>query len=276
MEQRNLEGIRHSVSREALLGHESAWKVSDLGMVQFRHRYDPELLEAIRRKAIELKQRHALRKHLNLTFITGADRWIPEIAELQNDAGRLDHLSALAGTRLEPYPLSVVGSTVTFMNPTDGQVDWHCDGVPVTELIPLSISEPIVGGELEIFLGNCEAGKARTERGEDLEPSECLRIRHMVGHSTLGQFIGVLHRTRPIAYGDRITLVLNLRSVDRPFVDDNRMFYLAADNDHDRNWVEEMAADVWQNQLPAYRARTRSGKASLDGEPEPATDGSMA
>jgi hypothetical protein len=39
----------------------------------------------------------------------------------------------------------------------------------------------------------------------------------------------------------------------KPFVDDNRMFYLAADNDVDRGWVDELAADVWKNQLPAYR-----------------------
>ena len=31
------------------------------------------------------------------------------------------------------------------------------------------------------------------------------------------------------------------------------MFYLAADNDHDREWVNELAEDVWTNQLPAYR-----------------------
>ncbi|TIQ01565.1 MAG: hypothetical protein E5X50_32465, partial [Mesorhizobium sp.] len=35
--------------------------------------------------------------------------------------------------------------------------------------------------------------------------------------------------------------------------DDNRMFYLAADNDQDRAWVNELADDVWTNQLPAYR-----------------------
>lgn len=248
-----LKDIRQSVNREALLGHESAWKVSDLGMVQFRHDYDPALLEIIRRKALALKEKHAHRKHLNLTFITGADRFIPEIKDLIHDEHRLNRLSAFAGTRLEPYPFSVVGSTVTFMNPGDGAVDWHCDGVPLTELIPLSVSDPIIGGELEIYLGNCEVGKARTDRGEEIPPNELLRVPHMMGYGTLGQFVGVLHRTRPIVFGDRITLVLNLRSVERPFVDDNRLFYLAADNDHDRAWIEEMAEDVWTNQLPAYR-----------------------
>ncbi|RWH71546.1 MAG: hypothetical protein EOR72_17410 [Mesorhizobium sp.] len=74
-----------------------------------------------------------------------------------------------------------------------------------------------------------------------------------MNYATLGQFLGVLHRTAPIQLGERVTLVLNQRSTIRPYVDDNRLFYLAADNDHDRAWVNELAEDVWTNQLPAYR-----------------------
>ncbi|QPC95292.1 hypothetical protein GA829_26590 [Mesorhizobium sp. INR15] len=74
-----------------------------------------------------------------------------------------------------------------------------------------------------------------------------------MNYATLGQFLGVLHRTAPIQHGSRVTLVLNQRSVAKPYVDDNRMFYLAADNDQDREWVNELADDVWANQLPAYR-----------------------
>jgi hypothetical protein len=86
-----------------------------------------------------------------------------------------------------------------------------------------------------------------------LPRNKIMRIDHKVGYATLGQFLGVLHRTAPIQLGDRVTLVLNQRSVAKPYVDDNRLFYLAADNDHDRGWVEELANDVWDNQLPAYR-----------------------
>ncbi|AZO12929.1 hypothetical protein EN817_10225 [Mesorhizobium sp. M3A.F.Ca.ET.174.01.1.1] len=74
-----------------------------------------------------------------------------------------------------------------------------------------------------------------------------------MNYATLGQFLGVLHRAAPIQLGERVTLVLNQRSVSKPYVDDNRMFYLAADNDQDRAWVNELAEDVWNNQLPAYR-----------------------
>lgn len=255
--------IRQSISREAIIGHESSWKVSNLGAVQFQHDYDPEVLESIARQALALKQERAHQKHLDLTFITGADRYIPTINELIRDKARLEQLSDYAGTTLEPYPLSVVGSTVTFMGPADqdGTVDWHCDGVPVTELIPLAISDPIIGGELELFLGDCETGKAMTDVGKAPGQGDILRIAHKMGYSTLGQFHGILHRTSPIKYGHRLTLVLNLRSVERSFIDDNRMFYLAADTDLDDSWIQEMAEDMWNNQLPAYRrteaARTR-------------------
>jgi hypothetical protein len=245
--------LRCAMSREAIIGHDTYWKVSQFGVAQYRHGYDPALLKAIEDAALKLKASHAVHKHLDLTFITGADRFIPEIGELINDKLRLERLSDMMGTRLEPYPLSIVGSTVTFMNPRDGAVDWHCDGVPVTELIPLSISDPIVGGHLEIYCDDSEKGRALLESGHDLPRNKIMRIDHKVGYATLGQFLGVLHRTAPIQLGDRVTLVLNQRSASKPYVDDNRLFYLAADNDHDRSWVEELAKDVWDNQLPAYR-----------------------
>jgi len=200
-----------------------------------------------------MKSEHATRKHLDLTFITGADRFISEIKELINDRSRLDALSSFAGVELEPYPLSTVGSTVTFMSPTDGAVDWHCDGVPLTELIPLEITDRIIGGELEVYLGDCEVGRSQVNKNIALPERDILRIPHRIGYSTLGHFLGILHRTAPIQFGNRITLVLNLRSVEKPFVDDNRLFYLAADTDQESEWVKELTKDVWENQLPAYR-----------------------
>ncbi len=247
--------VRQSISREAIIGHDTSWKVSDLGAVQFQHNYNQDILQAIKSRALELKQEKAHQKHLDLTFITGADRFIPEINELIHDKERLERLSDYAGTKLEPYPYSVVGSTVTYMGPQeqDGTVDWHCDGVPVTELIPLDISDPIIGGELEIYMGNCEIGKSLTDVGAEPNPKDILTIPHKMGYSTLGHFLGILHRTAPIKYGHRLTLVLNLRSTERSFVDDNRMFYLAADSEQDKEWIDEIAEDVRVNQLPSYQ-----------------------
>lgn len=259
--------VRQSITRDAIVGYETAWSVSNLGAVQHRHGYDPSLLAVIREKACAIKAEHAHRKHLDLTYVSGPDRYIPEIKELINDKARIERLSEIAGTKLEPYPLSIVGSTVTFMSPVDGAVDWHCDGVPITELIPLEISDPIIGGELEIYLGNCEIGKAKVNRSEELPQSQLLRIPHRIGYSTLGHFLGVLHRTAPIKFGNRITLVLNYRSVERPYVDDNRLFYLAADNDAEKGWIDEVARDVMERQLPAYRAfeAKRTGAAAEQG-----------
>ncbi|MFW8610991.1 MULTISPECIES: hypothetical protein [unclassified Mesorhizobium] len=110
------------MSREAIIGHETAWKVSSFGVAQYLHGYDPALLAAIEEAALKLKASHAVHKHLDLTFITGADRYIPEIRELLHDKLRLERLSDMMGTKLEPYPLSIVGSTVTFMNP--GTAPW--------------------------------------------------------------------------------------------------------------------------------------------------------
>ena len=258
--------IKQSISRDAIIGHDTAWSVSNLGAVQYRHSYDRSLLDTIRRKALELKAEHAHRKHLDLTYISGPDRYIPEIKELINDKKRIEALSELAGTRLEPYPLSIVSSTVTFMSPSDGAVDWHCDGVPITELIPLEISDPIIGGELEIYLGNPDIGRSMVNRGELPPAQQIMRVPHRLGYATLGHFLGVLHRTAPIKFGNRITLVLNLRSVERPFVDDNRVFYLAADNDGEQGWINEIEKDVRERQLPAYRAF----EAKRTGAPQPA------
>ncbi len=246
--------ILNYMSREDIVGHSTAWKVSDLGAVQYKHNYDPSLLAVIEEKALKLKEEHAFKKHLDLTFITGADRFIPEIKELINDQSRLNRVSDFAGTKLEQYPLSIVGTTVTFMGPEDGSVDWHCDGVPLTELIPLSISDPIEGGHLEIYMNNCEVGKSQVDEGKAISSKDIVTLDHREGYSTLGHFLGVLHRTAPIKFGNRVTLVMNLRSVAKPFVDDNRFFYLAADNDHDESdWIEEMIRDVREKQLPAYR-----------------------
>jgi len=247
--------VRHAISREAIIGHDTAWKISDLGAIQFEHGYDEELLKTIERKALELKEQYAIQKHLDLTFITGADRYIPEIAELHQNKKRMKRISQLAGTELEPYPFSIVSTTVTFMGPEDidGVVDWHCDGVPVTELVPLSISDPIIGGELEIYMDNCEIGRSALDKGETLPAEKMMIMPHKVGYSTLGQLMGVLHRTVPIQFGSRVTLVMNYRSVKEPHKDDNRIYYLAADNDDDKTWINEIAEDVWERQLPAYR-----------------------
>jgi len=253
----NSSEIEICLSRRAILGHESATQFSNLGIMQSPHDYNPALLETILKKAKEIKAEHAIHRHLDLTYIPNADAYIPEIRELLHDAARLERLSDLAGTRLEPYPISVIAATVTFMSAgNDGTLTWHNDGVPATELIPLEISDPIVGGELEVYRGVCEEGMARVAQNKELPADQCIRVQHKLGYSTLGQLHGICHRTNPVRYGHRVTLNLNSYSVDMAHIDNNTLAYLAADNGNDRTapWVEEYVEMAFGRQLDTYQA----------------------
>ena len=52
--------LRCAMSREAIIGHETSWKVSTFGVAQYRHGYDPALLAAIEEAALKLKASHAV------------------------------------------------------------------------------------------------------------------------------------------------------------------------------------------------------------------------
>ncbi|MGJ3262925.1 MAG: hypothetical protein ACFE0R_06795 [Salinarimonas sp.] len=244
--------IVFSMDRDAIIGAPSHHQVSNLGVVQFRNDYDPELLRTISRKAAALKASLAEKRHLNLNFIRGAHRAIPEIRDLVHWPGRLERLEALARTRLEVYPLSVISTIVTFasVRPEDGTIDWHADGIPVTELIPLEI-EDLDGGELELYRGHADEGLARVARGETVPEERIVRVRHELGCSVLGQLMRLMHGVRRIRRGRRVTLNLNLRSAERPYIDDNTMCYLGADNP-DFAWQEEYIRDLRERVLPAY------------------------
>lgn len=246
-----------TTSRDQLLGYDTHMKVSDLGVAQRRHDYPADLLATILTKALALKQEASDRRHLDLRLIKGAADFIPEVNELIHWPGRLETLSAIAEEHLEPYPVSCIGSTITFMGacPDDGVVGWHADGIPLTEIIPLQITDDARGGELTVFCDNYETGMARLARGERLTDSELAKFPHQMGHSTLAQLIRVLHCTSPMPAGARVSLNLNLRSRTRPWVDDNPMYYLGADNP-DFAWVDQYVTDVRDRQLPAYMARS--------------------
>lgn len=246
--------IRNSYSRDDFIGHPTFHKVSDLGLVQFKHTYDRSLLDKITKKAVELKEEHAFNRHLSLRYIRGAQRFIPEINDLIYDAARLGNLSKLAGTELESYPLDVITSLITFMGPSDedGSVGWHTDGAPVIEQIPL-VLDKLEGGELQVYQGDSEVGLYKLSEGEKFNENEFLCVAHHKEYSMLSQFFRVLHRTNLITKGQRITLVLNLRSKEKSFINDNTSFYVGADNP-DFDWFDQFRTDVRERQLPAYQA----------------------
>jgi hypothetical protein len=246
------------LTRTELIGHETHWKVSDLGVHQRPHDYSEDILATILAKALKLKTDQSQRRHLNLRFIPAAHRLIPEILDIVHWPGRLETVSEAAGVELEPYPISVIAATITFMGAdrADGVIDWHTDGVPITEIIPLEISADALGGDLRVFRGNHDEGMARLDRGDNFDETELARFSHRIDHSTLAQLMRVLHSTEPMLLGTRISLNLNLRSAVDPFIDDNSIYYLGADNPS-LNWVDEYIDDVRQRQLPAYKARRR-------------------
>lgn len=246
--------LRYYIDRESIIGAPTHWKISNFGMAQYKHQYDEDLLGKILRKALAIKEEAAVKRHLNLKYIRGAHRYIREISKLHHDRTRLARLSQLVGADLEPYPISIAGSTITFMGPEDGDgtIDWHSDGVPVTELVPLSM-EDVDGCELEVYCGNHETGQALLADGQEIPTDQILKVQHRMGSSTLGQFIRVLHRTTPMQRGTRVTLVLNQRSRDKAYVDDNALYYLGADNP-DFSWLDEVVTDVRSRQLPSYEA----------------------
>jgi hypothetical protein len=246
-----METVQHT-NRRDLLGKDTQWRIGDLGLAKVKHDYPADLLETIKQRAIEVKERESEKRHLDLRFIRNAQRVIPEIRELIHWPGRLEGLSELAGTRLEHYPFSVASTVITFMGPEDGSVEWHCDGVPATELVALAVDDA-EGGELTVYAGDSDEGMELVRAGEDLPPERLVKMQHEVGYSLVGQFIRVLHRAEPMTNGCRITLNFGLRSAERPYIDDNSMFYLAADNPS-FDFVDEYVTDVRERQLPAYVA----------------------
>ncbi|RSN53542.1 hypothetical protein DMH01_38190 [Amycolatopsis sp. WAC 04182] len=253
--------IFEEMSRFDLIRKKSHWQVSGLGVVQSEVDYDPALLRTVLDKARRIKDEMSRKEHLNLRFIREAHVVIPEILELVHYPGRLDRLSRQAGTELEPYPVSVISATITFMgaDPDDGTAAWHADGVPVTEIVPL-IMDDVVGGELQIYRGDYEAGFVLLDEQGTLPERDVITVPHRMGASTLAQLMRVLHRTAPIERGYRVSLNMNLRARDRPYIDDNPLYYLAADNP-DFKWIDQYVSDVRSRQVPAYLASQRYEKA---------------
>lgn len=247
-------------SRTEITGYPNHHQVSDLGFVQFDNGYDPALLSVIAAKAQRIKATHARKRQLNLNYVRDAVSLIPEIRELVEAPGRRERLSELAGTELEPYPIPVIATILTFTGhaPADGAIGWHADGVPVTELIPIVI-ENASGGELELYQGLCDEGLAQVHAGWTIPEERILRVEHAVGRSVLAQLMRVMHRVRPMGSGFRITLNLNFRSREKPFLDDNSMCYLGADNP-DFAWEAGYVDDVKRRQLPAYLAGLERGR----------------
>lgn len=245
---------------ESIIGLPTYWKVSNLGIVKYHHDYDSSLLETIRKKAKDLKNQLAHNMHKNHTYIRGAQKYIPEILELHHNPQRLAQLEELAQTPLEPYHISVITSSLTYMSPSDGAIDWHSDGTPIAEIIPLII-EDLEGGELEVYQGHYDVGLGELERDGEISSEKIMSVKHQVGCAVFGQFMSLLHRVKPVTKGRRISLNMTYRSKEKPYFDHHTMWYLGADNP-DFEWQDDYINDVKTKQLPAYLKQEKNKQKS--------------
>ena len=241
--------ILHHYSREDLIGP-SSWKFSDLGLVQFENGYDPELLGRIRDQAIALKDRLASPSCLSTTYIRAPHLHIPELADFVFDLTRISQLEEFAQTRLEVYPLNIASCFIHFMSHEDGSLAWHSDAVPSLEIINLALDD-LEGGQMEIYCGSEDEGRSLLESADALPVDALREIEPRIGYSVYGQFTRTLHRTKPITKGNRIALLIAHRSVEKPYVDDNSLWFLGADNP-DFEWAGEFVRDERERKLPAY------------------------
>ncbi|NEO55209.1 MAG: hypothetical protein F6K54_20290 [Okeania sp. SIO3B5] len=241
--------IIHHYTREELIGP-SFWKFSDLGMVQFQNNYDQALLDTIRRKAIALKNSLSSPSCLSSSYIREPHKHIIEINELLEDKERIARLESFVGNSLEVYPLSIARCFIHFMNPNDGSLFWHSDAVPSLEIINLELSD-VVGGEMQIYKGSEDEGRMELVKNGKIPEEKLLTVKPRLEYSVFGQFTRTLHRTRPIESGSRIALLIAYRSKEKPYIDDNTVWFLAADNPR-MEWLDDFTQDIKSTKIPAY------------------------
>lgn len=225
---------------------------SDLAYSVFENGYDPDLLSRIASAAQELADQ-ATCEYLALRHVRGVHTRIPEVEALMTDRRRLAFLSDLAGTALEPYPITTAASHINFYDAGATAIDFHTDGAAFVELIPIEISGRQAGGHTVIYTGPAEVGKERLAAGDGISENAVRTVAHALGRSVLLQGRRLLHAAEPLRDGRRVTLVLVLRSVEEPWKDDNSLMRLMLDDPYEAV-VEEWLDDVRERKFPAYRA----------------------
>lgn len=227
----------------------------DLGFARLEHGYGADLLAAVHARSREIRAALPERgqRFLGLDHLRRVQDLIPEVAALVHDADRLARLSEVAGTELEPYPISTSCSGVNFYRPGQLPIDFHRDGPAFVELVPLYVDGTQDGGSTLVFCGPADVGAARLQATGRLAGAELLAVPQRVGSSVLFQGRMLLHSAETLRDGHRVTLVLSLRSRAEPWKDGNTLGRLLRD-DHPEDVAEDWRRDVDTRQLPALRA----------------------
>ncbi|MCQ8192656.1 hypothetical protein [Streptomyces rugosispiralis] len=231
--------------------------VSPLGYVRYVHGYPEDLLEDIlneaRRVAEYEWEARSADRYLKLRHLRAAHELIPAVQDLMYDRTRLKTLSDLAGVELEPYPITRAASHINFYQPGEVPIEHHTDGAAMVELIPLYTSGNAQGGATLIYQGTPEHGRWALQRGQTLPSQRHARVPQRTGHAVLMQGRRLLHTAQPLEDGERITLVLVMRSAAEPWKDGNSLARLLLDDPLDAvrdEWLRDQ-----QYQADRYRAR---------------------
>ncbi|WP_030019985.1 hypothetical protein [Streptomyces monomycini] len=233
--------------------------VCDLGYARYEHGYPEELLATVLDEARALArtewEAQSADRYLGLRHLRAAHEAIPAVKTLMHDQDRLRALSELAGTELEPYPITRAASHINFYRPGEVPIAHHTDGAAVVELIPLHTAGTDRGGSTLIFQGSPERGRQLLEQGRRLAADEHAAVPQRTGHAVLMQGRRLLHTAQPLHDGERITLVLVMRSAAEPWKDGNSLARLLLDDPlpavHDE-WVRDQ-----EHQAARFRAAAR-------------------
>jgi hypothetical protein len=233
--------------------------ISPLGYARYAHDYPADLLDGIlteaRRIAEYAWEARSADRYLGLRHLRAAHEAIPLVKTLMHDRERLARLSDLAGTELEPYPITRAASHINLYRPGEVPIEHHTDGAAMVELIPLFTSGVAEGGGTLVYAGPPEDGKRALRQGEALDTGQHMHIPQRTGHAVLMQGRRLLHTAEPLADGERITLVLVMRSAAEPWKDGNSLARLLLDDPIDTVREEWIADQQYQAEL--YRTASQ-------------------
>jgi hypothetical protein len=208
--------------------------ISPLGYARYAHDYPADLLDGIlteaRRIAEYAWEARSADRYLGLRHLRAAHEAIPLVKTLMHDRERLARLSDLAGTELEPYPITRAASHINLYRPGEVPIEHHTDGA-------------------------AEDGKRALRQGEALDTGQHMHIPQRTGHAVLMQGRRLLHTAEPLADGERITLVLVMRSAAEPWKDGNSLARLLLDDPIDTVREEWIADQQYQAEL--YRTASQ-------------------
>ncbi|MFH8886305.1 hypothetical protein [Streptomyces californicus] len=248
LERRDLSNITGS-------DHDST-AVSALGYARYQHNYPADLLDSILTEAQRLaepeEEDRSTDRYLGLRHLRAAHQAIPAIQNLMHDKDRLQALSELAGVELEPYPITRAASHINYYKPGEVPIEHHTDGAAMVELIPLYTSGSAQGGATLVYQASPEEGRHLLHQGRQLEAKDHLAVPQRTGHAVLMQGRRLLHTAQTLQDGERITLVLVMRSAAEPWKDGNSLARLLLDDPleavHDE-WLrdQQYQADLFRS-----------------------------